>query len=116
MLKCPRKEILGISGRLHSWLNQLRSENRSMEVSGCLPDSLDRASNWSRENAKIFRYNQNLEKITSIKSAIKRIKNGNFGICMLCGKEINIKRLMAKPDTNYCIKCITRDEMPKIGS
>ncbi|GEM_PF-4846093 len=111
MFNYPREEIHCISARLHFWLCQLRSENRSMEakfqdVNRFAPDYLDRANNETSEQAEIFRYNQNLKKIATIRSAIERVKTGNYGICMFCGAEISIKRLMAMPDTNYCIECM----------
>ena len=111
MFNYPREEIRSISGRLHFLLYQLRLENRFMEakfqdVNRFVPDYLDRANNETSENTEISRYNQNLKKIAAIRSAIWRIKTGNYGTCMLCGEEISIKRLMAMPDTNYCIECM----------
>lgn len=43
--------------------------------------------------------------IGEIDDAIKRIDEGNYGICESCNKEISQERLYAVPYTRYCIKC-----------
>ena len=36
---------------------------------------------------------------------LSRIREGSFGECIHCGKEINAKRLEAVPWTRHCIEC-----------
>jgi len=43
--------------------------------------------------------------IRDIDKALRRIKDGTFGICSVCGKAINKKRLKAKPSSELCLKC-----------
>ncbi|MEK7464564.1 MAG: TraR/DksA C4-type zinc finger protein [Patescibacteria group bacterium] len=45
------------------------------------------------------------EKIEHIDRALARIKNGTYGICQNCGKEIDIKVLDAEPESNLCRDC-----------
>lgn len=45
-----------------------------------------------------------------IEAAIEKIDGGAFGICDVCGEEITIKRLEARPVTNMCIFCKTEQE------
>ena len=40
-----------------------------------------------------------------IDTALSRIKNGNYGICASCGKEIPEKRLAALPYVTTCVSC-----------
>jgi len=40
-----------------------------------------------------------------VETALARIREGSFGECISCGKEINAKRLDAVPWTRYCIEC-----------
>ena len=49
---------------------------------------------------------QNLEKtLRDILSAQKRIEDGTYGVCKYCGKEIDEKRLEARPVSSACISC-----------
>ena len=48
--------------------------------------------------------------IKKIKSALERIEDGTYGICEVCGENISIKRLMARPVTSKCIECKEMEE------
>ena len=43
--------------------------------------------------------------LTDIAAAMRRLENGTYGQCELCGKEIPKERLRAAPHTPYCIDC-----------
>lgn len=37
--------------------------------------------------------------------ALKRIETHDFGYCMECGEAIPYARLLAMPETSYCVDC-----------
>lgn len=37
--------------------------------------------------------------------ALKRIEDGTYGICKYCKKQIDEKRLVARPTSNACVSC-----------
>lgn len=41
----------------------------------------------------------------SIGAALAKIKNGGYGKCEKCGKQIEIGRLLAMPIVQYCVSC-----------
>jgi RNA polymerase-binding transcription factor DksA len=43
--------------------------------------------------------------ITRIDFALKRIKEGQYGLCTNCGRHIEVKRLNVIPETPFCITC-----------
>jgi len=43
--------------------------------------------------------------IISIDAALKRIENGSYEICTLCGEKIAEERLVALPFATTCIRC-----------
>ncbi|OUR77557.1 hypothetical protein A9Q83_10485 [Alphaproteobacteria bacterium 46_93_T64] len=43
--------------------------------------------------------------IASIKAALVRIEEGNYGACSNCGEDIQEKRLEILPFTSRCIDC-----------
>ena len=45
------------------------------------------------------------ELLYKIDSALKRLKDKDFGKCVSCGKDIGIKRLTAVPYAELCITC-----------
>ena len=42
---------------------------------------------------------------TSIIAALQKIKNGTYGKCEECGKQIEIGRLLAMPTASRCLSC-----------
>jgi len=48
--------------------------------------------------------------IMKIQKALQKIDDRTFGICEVCGEEIDINRLKSRPVTELCISCKTRQE------
>lgn len=43
--------------------------------------------------------------LRDVESALSRIAKGTYGICKYCNKEIDEKRLRARPASSSCIEC-----------
>lgn len=47
-----------------------------------------------------------LEKsLRDVKTALKRVSEGTYGICKYCDKPIAEKRLLARPTSSSCVDC-----------
>lgn len=44
-------------------------------------------------------------KLRDINFALEKVKNGTYGICEKCGKEISEERLLAIPEARTCLNC-----------
>ena len=53
---------------------------------------------------------QELKRLKLIDSALTRIKQGKYGLCMKCGVRIPKERLEALPYALMCINCKSREE------
>ncbi|MBI2594255.1 TraR/DksA C4-type zinc finger protein [Candidatus Curtissbacteria bacterium] len=51
--------------------------------------------------------------LNEIESALTKMKKGTYGICERCKKSIDPKRLGAKPQAVYCLKCEREIEAKK---
>lgn len=60
-----------------------------------------------RENEDVLRNLQEETRLElkQVRSAIKRIETGEYGICSDCGAEISEGRLAALPYATLCIRC-----------
>ncbi len=74
------------------------------------PDPNDRASLESDRNFELRIRDRERKLIMKMQEAIKRIDDGIFGICEVCGGPISDKRLIARPVTTLCIDCKTKQE------
>ena len=48
---------------------------------------------------------QQSKELAEIEEALDRIKNNLYGVCEMCGDDINIERLKVKNFARYCITC-----------
>jgi len=53
---------------------------------------------------------QELKRLKLTDSALTRIKQGKYGLCIKCGKRIPVERLLAIPYALMCIDCKTEEE------
>ncbi|MDR1419821.1 MAG: TraR/DksA family transcriptional regulator [Treponema sp.] len=53
---------------------------------------------------------QDLKRLKLIDSALTRIQQGKYGLCVKCGKRIPQDRLEAIPYALMCVECKTEDE------
>lgn len=60
--------------------------------------------NYDREFS-MGRVSEDREVIFELDDALKRIEEGNFGVCEDCGSLISKTRLKAVPSARLCIKC-----------
>ena len=68
-------------------------------------DIADRAANSYTKEFLFSQSNNDRQLLQMVDGALGRIREGTFGECVSCGKEINAKRLEAVPWTRHCIEC-----------
>ena len=49
-----------------------------------------------------------INKLTLLKSALKRINHEDFGLCIRCKNEIPIQRILLMPQSNRCVHCASK--------
>ena len=69
------------------------------------PDTLDQAADGVEKASLLNRSGQEQWLLRAIESALGRIRDGTYGTCLSCGKEIDEKRLGAVPWAVHCIQC-----------
>lgn len=75
------------------------------EKSGDLADVSDRASEGFEDELDMGLMAIEAAQLEDIEAAIKRIDDGNYGICVDCGKLIPRKRLEVLPFARRCLAC-----------
>ena len=68
-------------------------------------DIADRAASSYNKEFLFSQSNNDRQLLMMVDGALARIREGSFGECISCGKEINPKRLEAVPWTRHCIEC-----------
>ena len=78
-------------------INQLKEQE--------INDDLDYAELVSDSFTEGMIANHQVDELNQIEGALKRIKDGTYGTCEMCGVTIPIGRLKAKPFAKFCTEC-----------
>lgn len=70
-----------------------------------LPDEVDLASSETDQAMNLRLRDRERVLLKKIDKALKKIEDGEFGICEVCGEKIGVKRLEIRPVADYCIRC-----------
>ena len=101
---------------LNAWKSELEEEiartvQLMRDVPENPPDPNDRASQETDMSLELRSRDRERKLIKKIDEAIERINTGDYGYCEVCGVEIGVERLEARPTAELCIDCKTLDEI-----
>ncbi len=96
-------------------MQELRSEAgktvEDMDDDENFPDPSDRATMESNRDSILRIRDRERKLIFKIQEALRRLDEGEYGICEECGENIGIERLKARPVTTLCIECKSNQEI-----
>ncbi len=75
------------------------------------PDPNDRASQEEDFRLELRTRDRERKLLKKIEEAIELIREKDYGYCEVCGVEIGLRRLEARPTATLCIDCKTLDEI-----
>ena len=110
ILQEARKKIAGALEHLEEDSLNKTQRDASGDLSGYSFHMADMATdNFDREFILGLASNEQ-QSLNLIDAALRKIKEGNYGVCEECSKPISQKRLMAMPYARLCIKCQELEE------
>jgi DnaK suppressor protein len=68
-------------------------------------DALDEVQLAGERELAIRNLDRESNLLRNVRSALARIAEGSYGVCLHCEEDISPKRLNAVPWASYCIKC-----------
>jgi RNA polymerase-binding transcription factor len=71
-------------------------------------DALDEVQYAAERELAIRNLDRESNLLRNVRSALRRVEDGSFGICMHCEEEISPRRLAAVPWAPFCIGCQER--------
>ena len=110
-----QKDIEYFRKLLTSMLDEAKQKGDSTieELNGSnelFADPADRATAESDRSFTLRIRDRERKLITKIQDALKRMDDGEYGICEECGEDISLARLKARPVTTLCVSCKARQE------
>ena len=110
LLQQQKSELLREGDRAADVMTEAEKEN--------FPDPTDRAALEFNRNFMLRIKDRERKLVMKIDEALKRIEDGEYGICEECEEPIGVERLKARPVTTLCIDCKSAQEAAekKIGA
>jgi DnaK suppressor protein len=83
----------------------VRTRNRDGITVERSADQLDEIQAASQCALAVCSLDREFNQLRDARAALRRIQEGNFGICQECEEEIHPKRLAAVPWATFCVRC-----------
>ena len=101
--------------QLNDWKNELHEESRGtlnqlQDAPIREPDLNDRASSETDWGIELRTRDRQRKLISKIDSALRRIKEGEYGYCQVTGEPISLARLRARPIATMTLEAQERHE------
>jgi DnaK suppressor protein len=101
---------------LLSWKSDLMQEvdrtvTHMKDEASNFPDPADRATQEEEFSLELRTRDRERKLIKKIESTMELIDDDDYGWCDLCGIEIGVQRLEARPTATLCIDCKTLAEI-----
>ena len=68
-------------------------------------DPFDVVQRAAEREVTVRRIESDFNRLQDIRQALDRLKDGSYGSCICCHREIGIKRLRSVPWAAYCTTC-----------
>jgi DnaK suppressor protein len=105
------KSLLGRQAELKRRLGGELNDLRSYKSSDSTGDSADLAFDAGSEEVTSQLAELEARELGQVERALRRLKQGTYGVCEGCQKRIPVARLNALPFSTTCIECQREMEM-----
>ena len=109
------QQLLYFEKQLYDWRNEILAEsqdtlNQLQDGPIREPDLNDRASSETDWSIELRTRDRQRKLIAKIDSAMRRIKEGEYGYCQVTGEPISLARLRARPIATMTLEAQERHE------
>ena len=98
-------ELTAFRKTLEERLAELAINNREALTIEASPDEMDRVQHFSEREYAMNHLERNSKRLRDVRSALRRMDDGVFGLCVDCEEAISAKRLLVLPWAATCIVC-----------
>src|SRR4051812_20743083 len=91
------------------------SDKREDIVIQQAPDALDQTQLAAERDLTVSLLNRESRLSRRVKGALRRMEDGDYGVCLACEEPISVKRLQAVPWAELCLGCQERADLKAAG-
>ena len=99
-----KKQLLAKQEELLHAVSKSEQDGREADEEAT-QDIADKAANSYTKEFLFHRSDENRRVLQLVNEALERIGSGEYGRCVACGEEVQVKRLEAVPWARHCFEC-----------
>lgn len=100
-----RQKLLQLKLELRQMEETYLETSATVELDQARVGRLSRMDAMQSQQMALETARRRQSQIIQIDSALRRIESGEYGYCLECDEEIDIRRLSINPANTHCIKC-----------
>lgn len=77
-------------------------------------DQKDQAARQAGDEVKQAEEQRDIDELSAVLAALRRIETGSYGLCVECGEPIAAQRLAVQPAALRCALCQAQEEAGKL--
>ena len=104
-----RQALLSLQAELSAMLSSLEEAAAPVDLEAPI-GRLSRMDALQEQNMAMANRHAAQLRLKQSQAAVARFARDEYGDCLECGEAIGLRRLMAKPESPFCLQCQTRRE------
>ncbi|MBI3404222.1 MAG: TraR/DksA family transcriptional regulator [Acidobacteria bacterium] len=108
-----KKKLMAKREELVKIISRTEEEGRAADDDPTV-DLADKAANSYTKEFLFGQTNTDRTVLQLVEEALSRLKGTNFGLCVNCQEEVQLKRLEAVPWARHCISCQEKHEQGRL--
>lgn len=105
-----QKELQQLEAELMEFLGLSSESSQAVELDQARMGRVSRGDAMQQQAMVSAAHERDQKRLVAVRKALKRIEDGDFGLCLECGDDINPKRLDVAPETEFCLDCQSLQE------
>jgi DnaK suppressor protein len=101
-----RERLLQLKSELEGRQDTSRESTKPVELDQASVGRLSRMDAMQGQQMAQEAARRRQRQLTRIEGALRRIANGEYGYCFVCGREIDVRRLSTDPAITRCVGCV----------
>lgn len=113
LVKKYHQQLVSLETELMEFLGLSSEASQAVELDQARMGRVSRGDAMQQQAMVSAAHIRDQKRLVAVRKALKRINTDDFGFCLLCGEEINLKRLDIAPETELCLACQQFEEERK---
>ncbi len=105
-----RDLLLNEQRELEGLQSQTEEDRKPVDLDQQSVGRLSRMDSMQQQSMALAEERRRVFRLRQIDAALKRLDEGDFGICLNCDEPIAVKRLELDPAVSTCIKCASGND------